>query len=180
MNFISKKACLLISTLPTLLTVGSIIYMTETTWLRAIYISQSLNPFFKKSKFIWPLLLMPNLFLAFHLFNSVNYFLNHGDHPFLVYHACIDPYSFYDLPVYKLLIFDFALLIFYDLLIIFGNLYLYKYLSGQTERNTALKEVDKKKERKRNFVSAKTGVITTAGLILSTLYYSIIIYGFKV
>ena len=169
------------STLPTLLTVGSIIYMAETTLLRAIYISQSLNPdnYFKKNKFIWSMILLPKIFMSFHVFNSVNYFLNHGNHPFLLYHACIDPYSFYNISLFKVLIIDTSLLLFYDLIIIFGNLYLYKYLSGQTERNSFLKEVDKKKERKRNFISAKNGISATAGMIISTLYYSII-YGLKV
>lgn len=157
--------------------------MAETTLLRAIYVSHSLNPdnYFKKNKFIWNMILLPKFFLSFHVFNSVNYFLNHGNHPFLLYHACIDPYSFYDISVFndKLLIIDISLLLFYDLIIVLGNLYLYKCLSGQTEKNTFLKEVDKKKERKRNFISAKNGISATAGMIISTLYYSTI-YGLKV
>lgn len=157
--------------------------MAETTLLRAIYVSHSLNPdnYFKKNKFIWNMILLPKFFMSFHVFNSVNYFLNHGNHPFLLYHACIDPYSFYDISVFndKLLIIDISLLLFYDLIIVLGNLYLYKCLSGQTEKNTFLKEVDKKKERKRNFISAKNGISATAGMIISTLYYSTI-YGLKV
>lgn len=157
--------------------------MAETTLLRAIYVSHSLNPdnYFKKNKFIWNMILLPKFFMSFHVFNSVNYFLNHGNHPFLLYHACIDPYSFYDISVFndKLLIIDISLLLFYDLIIVLGNLYLYNCLSGQTEKNTFLKEVDKKKERKRNFISAKNGISATAGMIISTLYYSTI-YGLKV
>ena len=40
-----------------------------------------------------------------------------------------------------------------------GNFYLFLFLKSQTENNIALTPVDKKKERKRNFVSAKSGII---------------------
>ena len=156
--------------------------MAEGTLLRAIYVSQSLNNvnhYWEKNTFISTLILMPKFFLSFHVFNSVNYFTSHGTHPFLLYHACIDPYSIYDLPWAQHLIIDTCLLFLYDLIIVFGNLYLYKYLSVQTERNTSLKEVDKRKERKRNFISAKNSIITTGGIITSTIYYSIF-FGLKV
>ena len=50
---------------------------------------------------------------------------------------------------------------------------------SHTEHNSALTEVDRKKERKRNFVSAKTGFITVFELVFSYFFFGIF-YGFKV
>ena len=125
------------------------------------------------------LLVVPHILLLLHMFNSVRYFLDHGDHPFLIYHACIDPYSFYDIPIFKLLIIDNAMIFLYQLITVLGNIYVWKYLRRNTENNVALKEVDKKKERKRNFVSAKNGIRTAVALVISYFYNSIF-YGFKV
>ena len=39
------------------------------------------------------------------------------------------------------------------------NLFLYRYLSDKTENNSALTEVDRKKDRKRNLVPARLGLV---------------------
>ena len=124
-------------------------------------------------------ILTPQLLLFFHLFNSIKYFLQNEDHPFLIYKACIDPFSFYDVHLTKVLPWDNVLLFVYDSVIVLGNLYLWKYLSGQTETNHALKEVDRKKERKRNFLTAKDGVITSAATVFSYIFCGIF-YSLKV
>ena len=121
----------------------------------------------------------PQLLLSFHLFNSIKNFLQNEDHPFLLYQACIDPFSFYDVHLTKVLPWDNFLLFVYDLVIFLGNLYLWKYLSCQTERNHALGEVDRKKERKRNFVTAKNGVITSAATVFTYIFCGIF-YSLKV
>ena len=54
-----------------------------------------------------------------------------------------------------------------------------RFLRTQTELNKALTEVDRKKERKRNFVSAKTGFLTCLELVFSYFFFSIF-YAFKV
>ena len=103
-----------------------------------------------------------------------------NDHPFLLYQACImRPYSFYDTPLLYTLKLDSALLFIYNIIIIIGNVYLFLFLQSQTENNTALSSVDKKKERKRNFVSAKSGIICGFVLAISTFVYTIF-YGLKV
>ena len=73
------------------------------------------------------------------------------------------PKVFFD---YKTLTFDFSffplsitLLFSYNLICICSNIYLYKFLSQQTESNTATKEVDKKKDRRRNLIPATTGFL---------------------
>ena len=107
------------------------------------------------------------------------YYFKMNDHPFLLYQACMRPYSFYDTPLLYTLKLDSALLFIYNFIIIIGNVYLFLFLQSKTENNTALNSVDKKKERKRNFVSAKSGIICGFVLAISTFVYSIF-YGLKV
>ena len=177
-NSFILKACLLISVLPSLFIIGSIIYTAGTALMRYLCVSQIVNPGIQKNN-VAHILLIPHILLFFHSFNSVRYFINHGDHPFLLYHACIDPYSFYDIPIFKLLIIDNVMIFFYQVITVLGNIYVWIYLRGHTENNMALKEVDKKKERKRNFVPAKNGIRTAMALIFSYFYHSIF-YGFEV
>ena len=59
------------------------------------------------------------------------------------------------------------------------NLPVSTLVRSHTEHNSALTEVDRKKERKRNFVSAKTGFITVFELVFSYFFFGIF-YGFKV
>ena len=89
------------------------------------------------------------------------------------------PYSFYDTPLFYTLKLDSVLLFIYHFINIIGNVYLFLFLQSQTENNTALSSVDKKKERKRNFVSAKSGIICGFVLAISTFVYTIF-YGLKV
>ena len=107
------------------------------------------------------------------------YYFKMNDHPFLLYQACMRPYSFYDTPLLYTLKLDSALLFIYNFIIIIGNVYLFLFLQSKTENNTALNSVDKKKERKRNFVSAKSGIICGFVLAISTFVYSFF-YGLKV
>ena len=137
-SHIMIQACFLISTLPTFFLVGSIIYMACTTLLRALYICQSLNTsfqsFVKKSNLVIIMALVPQFLLSFHMLNSIRYFLHYGDHPFLLYKACMDPFSFYDVLFTEVLFMDNLLLFIYDLVIVLGNLYLWRFLNGQTEK----------------------------------------------
>ena len=135
--------------------------------------------FMLKNNLVAIFILTPQLLLSFHLFDSIKYFLQNEDHPFLLYQACIDPFSFYDVNITKVLPWDNFLIFVYDLVIVLGNLYLWKYLSGKTETNHALGEVDRKKERKRNFVTAKNGVITSAATVFTYIFCGIF-YSLKV
>ena len=97
----------------------------------------------------------------------------------MLYQACKGPYSFYDTPIVYTLTLDNVLLFIYFFILMGGNFYLFLFLKSQTENNKALTPVDKKKERKRNFVSAKSGIICGFVLVISSFLYSIF-YGVKV
>ena len=74
---------------------------------------------------------------------------------------------------------DGGFLTVYHSLLIYSNFHLFFFLSSQTEKNMALNVVDKKKERKRNFVNAKTGMICAFWLPVHLILYSTL-YGLKV
>ena len=122
---------------------------------------------------------MLKVLLAFHVFNSVTFFLRNNDHPFMLYHACMNPHSFYDTSILGVMVLDNALLLTYQFILISGNFYLFFFLWSQTKNNTALTVIDRKKERKRNFVNAKTGIICAFWLPVTYVLYSIL-YGLKV
>ena len=99
-----------------------------------------------------------------------------NDHPFMLYQACVKPYSLYDAPIFKALPLDSALAFIYFFIIVIGNYYLFLFLKSQMQNNKALTSVDKKKDRKKNLVNAKSGIISGFVLLISTLVYSIL-YG---
>ena len=99
--------------------------------------------------------------------------------PFLGYKACLDHLdSNFSIPFYKVLPVNQFLLWVTNFSIIAFNIFLYKYLDKQTKENTgnyfhsmhdpsiddlisqALSAVDQRKNRRRNFISAKVGIIS--------------------
>ena len=100
------------------------------------------------------------MLLLVHILDALFYALmNDGDLPILQYQACINPYTEFKLALYKLMPLTLVLIYMYNGIIIHSNTFLYLYLKTQTENNIALKEADRKRDRKRNFVPAKTGFI---------------------
>ena len=85
--------------------------------------------------------------------------------PTLLFQACLDPYGEHNIPIYKVMPIDLFLLYVYNFTIVGSNVYLYLYLRKQTENNRALKDADKKKEKRRNFIPAQIGIIVTVYLI---------------
>ena len=72
--------------------------------------------------------------------------------------------------------FDQALLVSYSIVTIYGNLWLYRFLKTQTEKNLAIKDRDVKKSRKRNVIPAKVGIVNAIALVGIYIVY-IVIYG---
>ena len=148
-------------------------------------------PFFAKQLtsiciLFWMIFEMPfehlkffQVLLGIHLLNSASYYLRMNDHPFMLFQACMRPYSFYDTPIFYALKLDSALSFTYHFIIVAGNFYLFQFLKSHTENNRALNSVDKKKERKQNFVNAKSGIMCGFVLALSTIIYTIF-YGLQV
>ena len=87
--------------------------------------------------------------------------------------ACMNPDSEYNgtQPIYTILMLDQVFYLLYTIIVFYSNIYLYRFLKTQTENNTALKETDQKKNRKRNFVPASFGMIHVSFYLVSYLGY---------
>ena len=109
----------------------------------------------------------------------------------MLFRACLDPHSRYSLPLYNLLpvhhgltyldIFSFTpslycsvLLMFYYFCVIYSNFFLYKYLQTMTENNKAIKETDKKKNRKRNFIPAQASIMCAVVMVISYVVFAVL------
>ena len=62
----------------------------------------------------------------------------------------------------------------YYFCIIYSNFFLYKYLANMTENNKAIKETDKKKDRKRNFIPAQASIACAVVMVISYIVYALL------
>lgn len=70
--------------------------------------------------------------------------------------------------------FFLVLLMLYYFSIIYSNFFLYKYLATMTENNKAIKETDKKKDRKRNFIPARASVMCAVVMVISYIVFALL------
>ena len=115
--------------------------------------------------------------------------------PFLGYQTCLDPLnSNFSVPFYKVLPVNQCLLWSSTVCIVVFNIFLYKYLDKRTEENTggthqlfnhrvternsliALSAVDEIKNRRRNLVSAKVGIMS---LMINIFFLPVIAIAFS-
>ena len=69
---------------------------------------------------------------------------------------------------------DQAMIYSYSLVEVSSNIWLYKFLKSQLNTNTAIKDIDVKKNRQRNIIPAKVGILNAIGLIVTYIFYIII------
>ena len=107
---------------------------------------------------------VPKILLLIHILNFFVFTRRNGieNVPTLLFQSCLDPYAEHNIALYKIMPIDLILLYVYHMAIIGSNVYLYLYLKKQTENNIALKDADKRKEKRRNFVPAQSGIFVTA------------------
>ena len=63
---------------------------------------------------------------------------------------------------------------FYYFCVIYSNFFLYKYLQTMTENNKAIKETDKKKNRKRNFIPAQASIMCAVVMVISYVVFAVL------
>ena len=149
-----------------ILPIGSLLHDTASSLLRYWYVRNSLRPDIQEGligKYYYHWLLSPQILLVMHLIDGFANYKVKGTEgfPLLLHQACKNPFSEYSIPFYKLMPFQQLMLYVYIYIIIHSNLYLYKFLKNQTDTRNNLataNKVDKKKDRKRNFVPAQTGI----------------------
>ena len=120
------------------------------------------------------------VFILVHVLNSLQFVHQNGtnNYPLMLFHACLDPWSEYSLNALTLMPFDQFLLYCYGFTLICSNYYLYRFLKSQNENNTAKSERQYIQDKKRNYVSARTGFIYVFEMVLSTIMFHFI-YNFE-
>ena len=68
--------------------------------------------------------------MVIHVINTLQFVKSHGVdlYPMLLYQACINPYSTYELPLLKLLPVDQLMIYTYAIIFICSNFYLFRFL----------------------------------------------------
>ena len=87
---------------------------------------------------------------------------------FVLYKACVDPWSNSRTIIWKIYPVGQILLQFFNLANIICNILLFKYLDKTVKASTVLRPLDKKAERKRNIFPAQIGII---GFVVCTLCF---------
>ena len=89
--------------------------------------------------------------------------------PLMLARACVEPASAHSQPLHSLMLPDQLLYFLYTAIVFCSNLYLYRFLQTHTDNNTALRETDQRRNRKRNIVPASFGMIHVAFYLLTYL-----------
>ena len=109
------------------------------------------------------------------VFNFASFFVhfkaNAQGSPWVLYHACLDPWSKFQFPFNKLMPVNQMILHMSSMINICCNLWLCRYLSKMTLRNTALQAKDRKRDRKRNLLPAKIGLISLVFYVLTYCFF---------
>ena len=170
---------------------GTIIHYAGETVIRYWYVKSSMRPElregFTKRKILYICLGIPQILLLTHVMDSLRLYVTKGQFPTLLYQACLDPNSDYSIPFYTLLPFNVTMTYIYILTGAYNNLYLYRFLrynflkiylrlfsvfhrNKEGDVRVKLKsEYDKKRDRKRNLVPAKTGIYILILLVIYTI-----------
>ena len=100
-----------------------------------------------------------------------------AEYPMVLYNACLDPWSQFHTSISKVMPLN-QIIVFLSTLVNFSsNLFLYRFLSNKTNKNTWMNETNRKKDRKRNLIPANVGmtVLTfygvSVGLFMLTYTY---------
>ena len=148
--------------------IGTIVYSAGTATVRYLYIRSSfeinIERVLKRDSFILQSVIIGEvlnfLTLVSHYMQPTS--SDYGLSPLILYHACIKPEGNHIFPPY--IVFPIMWIV------IFGSAFtnitcsflLFRYLQNITENTIARSEVDKKKDRKRNLIPARIGMMIIA------------------
>jgi len=176
--------CLLLSFTNSLMVISSIIYNGGAALIRCWFVRSSLQmriqDDFRKDKYLNLCRFFPQVFIVIHICNTVFFVHQNGlkNYPLMLFKACVDPWSHHTLNGLKLMPLDQLLFYCYAFILIYSNFYLYRFLHRQNKNNSAKKPIDMIRDRKRNFVTARTGFIAVFLLALSTIVFHVV-YNFE-
>ena len=144
---------------------GSIIYNSGTSLIRYWYVRSSLvtkvQDILKRDSFVVKSIVIGE---CIQLVNWGSFYYQQAGSsgfeksPMVLYHACLSPWGEFNFPLHKVMPWNHFIFILCCAVSVSCNLFLYRFLSDKTENNSALNEVDRKKDRKRNFIPASIGM----------------------
>ena len=163
--------------------VGPIFYSSGTAFVRYLYVRSSfevnIQEVLKRDTFIVKSILMVE---CINIFNFCSFYFQLADarterSPLVLYQACMSPGRDHTFEVYKLKPWNQLIMIFFFVVNVLCNLFLYRFL-GKMTANIARSEFDRKKDRKRNLVPAHIGMIVFATYVV-TLSFFTFTYSYK-
>ena len=163
---------------------GVILYSSGTALIRYLYLRSSfednIQKVLKRDHFVMKSILIGESFnfLTFGSFYFQMGSSEFGRSPLVLYQACMDPWKDHTFPVYKLMPWNQLFMVFLIASNVSCNLFLYRYLERRTENNIARSEADKMKDRKRNLVPARIGMMNIFLYVVAMAFF-MFAYSFK-
>ena len=164
--------------------VGQVIYNAGTALVRYLYVRSSfvvnIQEVLRRDSFIFKSMFIGE---CVNLFNLGSFYFKRetsefGRSPLVLYQACMNPGRDHTFQVYKLKPWNQLIMISAFMVNASCNLFLSRFLRGNTETNSARSEADKKKDRKRNLIPAHIGIGVLATYAF-TLGFFIFTYSYK-
>ena len=178
-DFFLQDCFILVAALNTIC-IGSVIYSSGTSLVRYLYVRSSLRTevqdILKRDSFIISSIVVGE---CINLFNWGSFYYqqieNHAleKSPLVLYHACLNPWGEFKVPLHTVMPLNHLIIIILFVINISCNIFLYRYLSDKTENNSALNEVNRKKDRKRNLVPARLGSTLIFFYMLTVLLFTV-------
>jgi hypothetical protein len=157
--------------------VGSIVYSTGTSLIRYLYVRSSLvtniQETLKRDSFVIKSIIIGE---SINCFNLGSFYFHH--HTMVLYKACLNPWQNFNIPLHQVMPLNQLIILFCIVLNVSCNIFLSFFLSKKTAKNLAIKEVDKKKDRKRNLIPANIGLYVFVFYGLSMVLF-LITYNYK-
>ena len=146
--------------------VGSVIYSSGTSLIRYLYVRSSMvtkvQDILKRDSFVVKSIVIGE---CMSLFNWGSFYYQQVGYsgfqksPMVLYQACLNPWSEFNFPLQKVMPLNHFIIFLCNAVNVSCNIFLYRFLANETKNNSAISEVDRKKDRKRNLVPASIGMI---------------------
>ena len=164
--------------------ISSLMYGASSSFIRFLYVCSSLRrdvqSVYQRTHFTFTFICICEIFNVMNIISAIvlRYSDSKSKLPFILYNACLDPYTInFSKPFTEVMFFNQLIVYIFDFINIGSNLFLWRFLKKHEVSNTAAKTVsDKKKERKRNFVPANVGIFSIFLFFVNAAIFSIIYY----
>ena len=163
--------------------ITSLMYGASSSFIRFLYVCSSLQrdvqSVYQRTQFMFTFI---GICESFNVMNIISVLILRYENaeaksklPFILYNACLDPYNVnFSKPLHEVMFFNQIIVYVFDFINIGSNLFLWRYLRKHEVSNTALNVIDKKRQRKRNFVPANVGIFSIFLFFVNAAIFSMI------